>query len=485
MTDDLAWFDATELAELVHARKVSPVELVDAAIERVERLDPALNAVIHRSFERARRLAASADLDAPLAGVPFLIKDAVCQTAGEPYHFGARFLRDAGWLASHDTVLSSRFHAAGLVPIGRTNSPEFAASATTEPLAYGPTRNPWDTGRSPGGSSGGSAAAVASGMVPLAHGNDMGGSIRIPAGWCGLVGLKPTRARTGLGPARGEYWSILTHEHVLSRSVRDTAAVLDAVSGFEPGDPYTAPPPRRPFVEEVGAPAGRLRIGVRTRRLDTGAAVHPECAAAVAAAAGLLEAQGHALDEDPLAELETWDGIVGMGTVVAAWVAHEIEHWSATLGRTVALHELEPQTASMVERGRAMTAGEYLRGVELLHTYARRASGWTRRFDLLLLPTAPTPPPPLGVLGPLQQEDHPEYDRRGPAVFTLPFDITGEPAVSLPLHWTSDGLPVGVQLVAPYGREDQLLRVASALEAARPWRPRRPPVAWPAQGETV
>jgi amidase len=476
MGDELMWLDATASAALVRKGDVSPRELVDAAIERIERVNPKINAVIIPLFEKARA-AAGGDLpEGPFRGVPFLIKDAVCHTAGDPFHVGTQVLRDAGWCATEDTGLAARFRAAGLVTVGRTNTPEFATSATTEPLAYGATRNPWDLDRSPGGSSGGSAAAVASGMVPLAHGNDMGGSIRIPAGWNGLVGLKPTRARATLGPQRGEYWWLLTHEHVITRSVRDTAAMLDAVGGHAPGDPFSAPAPLRPFADEVGADPGRLRIAWRATRPDTGAPAHRECVAAVEHAAVVLEGLGHHVTEHPLACLDGWDGITALGTVIAAWLAHELDLWSDRLGRTIDPNELEPQNAAAVRRGRSLTAVDYVRAIEAMHAYARRATGWTDDYDVLVLPTSPTPPPPLGVLGPLQTEDDPVYDRRGPAVFTLPFDITGEPAVSLPLHWSDDDLPVGVQFIAPYGREDVLIRLAAQLEQACPWADRHPPV---------
>jgi amidase len=409
--------------------------------------------------------------------VPFLVKDAVCASAGDPFHAGTRFLKEAGWVATEDTELAARYRRAGFVTVGRTNAPEFASAATTEPLAYGATHNPWDLSRSPGGSSGGSGAAVAAGYVPAAHGNDMGGSIRIPAGWNGLVGLKPSRGRTTLGPTHGEYWATLTHEHVLTRSVRDSAAVLDAVAGSLPGDPYTAPAPTRPWLREVGEPPGALRVAFRTHRPDNSAAPHPEVARAVEATAQLLSGLGHRVDADPITGIDGWDGLVSMGTIIGAWVARDIDVWSERLGREIQLDELEPATAHTVENARSMRAVDYIKAIQGLNTYARRATEWNDSFDLLVMPTAPWPAPPLGVLGPLVVEDHPEYERRGPAVFTLPFDITGEPAMSLPLHWTPEGLPVGVQLVAPYGREDLLFRVAAQLEQANPWADHHPAIA--------
>ena len=276
--DDLAFLDATAQAELVRNGEVKPIELVDAAIERIERLDPQLNAVIHERFDRARDEAIDPH-GGPFRGVPFLVKDAVCMTEGDPYHAGMRFLKERGYVGDHDTWLAQRYREAGFVFVGKTNLPELALSPTTEPVAYGPTRNPWDLERSPGGSSGGAAAAAAAGLVPAAHGNDMGGSIRVPASFCGLVGLKPTRGRTTIGPDFGEYWGQMTHEHVLTRSVRDSAGVLDACAGPGPGDPYTAPAPLQPWAREVGADPGRIRIGVRITAAG-GVLPHPDCAAA-------------------------------------------------------------------------------------------------------------------------------------------------------------------------------------------------------------
>src|SRR5882724_1408934 len=293
MATDLALLDATAQAELVRQRKASPRELVDAAIDRIERVNPRLNAVITPLFETARAQADSTRLpDGPFRGVPFLLKDLICHSAGDPYHAGMRLLRELRWVEREDTYLAARFRASGFVFLGKTNTPELGPVPTTEPLAYGPTRNPWDPGRSPGGSSGGSAAAVASGMVPAAHANDGGGSIRIPASACGLVGLKPSRGRTSLGPDAGAVWEGMAIEHVVSRSVRDTAAVLDVVAGYVPGDPYTAPPPARPFRAEVGADPGRLRVGLLTRAPGGAVELHPECVRGAQMTARLLESLG-------------------------------------------------------------------------------------------------------------------------------------------------------------------------------------------------
>jgi amidase len=472
VTDDLAFLDATDQAALVARGDVQPVELVAAAIARIERLDGRLNAVVHTRFDRACDEAPRAAAG-PFRGVPFLVKDAVCHTAGDPYHCGMRALKDAGWVEPDDTWLARRFREAGFVFVGKTNTPELAASPTTEPLAYGPTHNPWDRSRSPGGSSGGSAAAVAAGLVPVAHGNDMGGSIRFPASMCGLVGLKPTRARTTLGPDHGEYWGPLTHEFVLTRSVRDAARVLDAVAGPGPGDPYTAPPPARPFADEVGAPVERLRVGVRTRRRD-GAPAHPDCVTAVETAAHALDALGHEVEWVALPALDD-PADAAFGTVMSVSIARDVQRWRRRTGIDVAV-QLEPMSAWVASAGARIDGTAYVAALEDMHAWSRRLAAWWEDHDLLVLPTSPEPPVALGELAP-EAFSPTTATRMGELVgFTMPFDATGQPAVSLPLHWNAQGLPIGVQLVAAYGREDVLLRVAAQLEAALPWRDRRPPV---------
>ena len=396
MSDEFARLDAVGQAERVRSGKVEPIELVDAAIARIERVDPKLNAVIHPLFEKARASARSESLpDGPLRGVPFLVKDAVCHTAGDPFHAGMRFLKERGFVARDDTELARRFRAAGLVFVGRTNTPELAMSTTTEPLAYGPTLNPWNLGHSTGGSSGGSAAAVAAGLVPAAHANDMGGSIRIPASFCGLVGLKPTRARGTLAPHLAEYWGPLTHEHVLTRSVRDSAVILDAIAGPACGDPYTAPAPLRPYAQEVGAEPGALRIGV----LETpeGHTIHPDCADAVARAARDLEALGHRVEPIAIPTLAE----VNAGPWIMAGIARDLDRWSARLGEPIREEDVEPLNWSMAEAGRAMNARQYLEGEESAYAWAREVcEPWREQIDLLLTPTAPLPPPEIGWAAP-------------------------------------------------------------------------------------
>ncbi len=475
MSDDLTWMDATAQADLVRTREVKPTELVEAAITRIDKLNPELNAVIHRLDDKAMATASGAALpDGPFRGVPFLVKDGVCHTAGDPFHCGMQVLKDIDWHEDTDTWLAERYRAAGFVFVGKTNLPELATSVTTEPLAYGATHNPWNLDHSPGGSSGGAAAAVAAGLVPVAHGNDMGGSIRVPASACGLVGLKPTRGRTTLGPDFGEFWGPLTHEHVLTRSVRDSAAVLDAVAGPGPGDPYTAPAPAPPYADDVGGDPGRLRIGFRTMRTD-GVESNAECVAAVDTAARLLAELGHDVAPARLDALDTPD--IGFLGIYASAVARDLERWSLRIGRTLVPSDLDPMNAVTAEMGQAITGAQYLAATETAQAYSRQvASWWADGNDVLVTPTMSEPPARLGELAPDTDDVFGTLTRMGTyAMFTSPFNMTGQPAISLPLHWTDDGLPIGVQLVAAYGREDVLIRLASQLERARPWSDRRPP----------
>jgi amidase len=484
--DDLRYLDATAQRDLVRAGEVAPIDLVDAAIARIEADNPRLNAVIHTMFDKARATARAGGLgDSQFGGVPFLVKDGVCHTAGDPFHCGMQALKDLDWHEPDDTWLARRFRDAGFVICGKTNLPELATSITTEPLAYGPTRNPWDLERTAGGSSGGAGAAVASGMVPVAHGNDMGGSIRFPASMCGIVGLKPTRARTTLGPDFGEYWGPLTHEFVLTRTVRDTALVLDCVAGAGTGDPYTAPPPQRPWSAEVGASPGRLRVGFRTRPRDGDGDAHPECIAAVERSAALLESLGHHVEADDVPALDA-PGADQFAVVFCASIARDLDRWSARTGHAINEDDVEPQNGMLAKIGRGTSAVDYVAALEAMHRWSRGVAAWWDDHDVLVLPTSPQPPFPIGSIDP--NTDPSAAVRMGQMVtFTMPFDVTGQPAISLPLHWTAGAasrerdhehvLPIGVQLVAASGREDVLLRVAAQLEAAAPWADRHPPMA--------
>jgi amidase len=478
MTDsDLAFLDATAQAELVRRGDATPTELVEAAITRVEKLNPELNAVIRERFERARDEAPDAP-DGPFRGVPIVIKDLDAALGGEPCHWGNKLLKNHGWVDDHDSYLVGKLRAAGFVPVGRSNTPELGLQPTTEPLAYGPTHNPWNTEHGPGGSSGGSAAAVASGMVPVAHAGDGGGSIRIPASACGLFGLKPNRGRVSLGPDQGEAWAGMVVRHVVSRSVRDSAAILDALAGRMPGDPYAAGPPSRPYASEVGVDPGPLRIGFRasTRIVET----DPECVAAVEDAAALLESLGHTVEPAAPEALDE-DVMSFFMTIFSTNVVADIDEIARRAGREVTQVDVEPLTWMYVDLGRATSGAQYLEAVNAMHAWTRRALTWwvDDGFDLLLTPTMAEPPPVLGDL--VVQDAADDLFRAAAravpfAAYTAPFNVTGQPAISVPLYFSASGLPIGVQLVADHEREDLLIRVASQLESARPWADRRPVV---------
>jgi amidase len=475
MSEDLARLDATAQAELVRRGEASPLELVDAAIDRIEAANGELNAVIHKLYDEGREAAGGELPDGPFKGVPFLLKDLGAAFAGQPLHMGMQYLKDADFRSPVDTYLAQRFKQAGFVTIGKTNTPELGILPTTEPKAYGPSRNPWDTSRSTGGSSGGSAAAVASGMVPVAHANDGGGSIRIPASECGLVGLKPTRQRISEGPIIGDNMSGLTAELVVSKSVRDTAAILDAVHGPAPGDPYVAPSPSRPYTEEVGADPGKLRIGLLTEpQLE--AEPNEIVAEAARDAARLLESLGHTVEDSYPTGFEELDLLDSFLTRWMAGQAATLDQLGMVVGREIGPDDVEPLTWALAEEGRRRTAAQYLAAVGRHQLVSRMVAGWYESgFDLLLTPTLGEPPPPLGSFDD-SGDDPVAALLRGAqtATFTANFNVTGQPAISLPLYWSEDGLPIGVQLVAGFGEEDLLLRIASQLEEARPWADRVP-----------
>jgi amidase len=479
MSDPYRDLDATAQADLVRRNEVSPRQLVDAAIARIEKLNPKINAVIIPLFEKARALADSPDLPhGPFRGVPFLLKDLVSTCAGDPSHSGMQFLKRLAFVGQVDSSIITRFRAAGLVIVGRTNSPELGLAATTEPLAYGPTRNPWNPAHSTGGSSGGSAASVAARLVPAASASDGGGSIRIPASECGIVGLKPTRGRISLGPLAGEFWHGLATEGVVSLSVRDSAALLDVVSGPMPGDPYFAPPPERPFATEVGRHPGRLRVGLMTREPTNRRPLHPECVKAVEAAGRLLESLGHHVELSHPPAYDEAEMTSHFMTVVDAHSAQAIDMIGELVHQEVRPEDVEPYTWQFVEEGRKVTARQYITAAEWLQGWSRRmASWWADGHDLLVTPTISEPPPVLGDLGGAGGDPRKKWLRNLEVIpFTPAFNVTGQPGISLPLHWTQEGLPVGVHLVAAYAREELLIRVAAQVESAAPWAGRRPPI---------
>lgn len=473
-----AALDATAQAELVRRGEVTPAELVEAAIERVEKVDPQINAVIHKLFDRARERARSPLPAGPFRGVPFVMKDLVGGNAGEPLHNGMKLLKELDFHAPTSSFLARKFQAAGLVTIGKTNTPEWGLAATTEPAAYGPSRNPWNPEHSTGGSSGGSAAAVAARIVAVGHGGDGGGSLRIPASECGIVGLKATRGRISIGPDHGEAWHGLATEGVMTRTVRDAAGFLDVMAGRMPGDPYTAPPPEALYAELTARVPGRLRIGLLAERPWGRGALDADCREAVLKAGRTLEAQGHAVEDAHPAAYDEPDFFRHFSRLVEAHAARTFAEIAEGLGRELGPDAVEPYTWHFVEAGRRISAAEYLAAADWLHAFGRRmADFWEDGFDLLLTPTIAEPPPRLGELGGVDADPAKVWQRNLEVIpFTPAQNATGQPAISLPLHWTPAGLPVGIQLVADYGREDLLLQVAAQLEVASPWADRVPPI---------
>ena len=466
--------DGLGLAGLVRRREVKAEEVLEAAIARVEARNPAINAVVGRLYDQARAAIAAGLPDGPFTGVPYLLKDLGVLYAGAVTTWGSRFFAD--YVADHDSEITVRLKRAGLVVFGKTNTPEFGLSTSTEPRLFGPTRNPWDRRHSAGGSSGGAAAAVAAGMVPMAHATDGGGSIRIPASCCGLFGLKPTRARNPMGPDQGEGWSGASVGHAITRSVRDSAALLDATSGPDVGDPYWAPPPAGPFVAEVGRDPGRLRIALTTAPWN-GQPIDPECAQAAQGAAKLCAELGHVVEE-ARPEIDAEALGVATRTIVGANVRAQLEARAAALGREVGPEDVEKVTWARAVDGRTATAADYARSIAVVHRTGRVVGRFFTRYDILLTPTMCRPPYPLGVLD-MMSEDQPAYLAAllASVAFTSLFNSAGNPAMSVPLAWSERGLPIGVQFVAGFGAEATLFRLAARLEAARPWASRRPPPA--------
>lgn len=484
MDQHLASLDAIAQADLVRTGAASPSELVAAAIQRIEATDPEINAVITERFDAAIEEAAGTLPDGPFRGVPLLLKDLGAAMAGEPLHAGCGLLKSLDVRPDVDSYLVQRLRRAGFVVLGRTNTPEFGSTCTTEPRAYGATHNPWNTDHSSGGSSGGSAAAVAARMVPIAHASDGGGSIRIPSSECGLFGLKPSRGRISRGPQAGEGWGGASTDGCVSVSVRDSAAFLDLVAGWEPGDPYTAPPASGPYLDEVGRDPGRLRIGVRTDHVFGSMTTDPECVAATHATAALLESLGHEVVQDagPTALGEA----AFMGpflTVLSVAMSRQVAVLAQLAGRPLTPDDLEPANWASGRTGAALSGADYLGAIEEVHAYSRRMAAWwtgtdgNGGFDLLLTPTLAAPPPRLGhLLATDETVDLASLRVAELIPFTAQFNATGQPAMSLPLATSAAGLPIGTQLVAGYGREDLLFRLAGQIEAAAPWAQRLPSV---------
>ena len=470
---EVASLDGIGQAELVRRGEVTAAELIGWAIQRIERLNPSLNAVVTPMGDDAVARVNSG-VSGPFAGVPYLLKDLVAEASGTRFTEGSVFLRDC--MSSYDSEIVVRLRRAGLVIVGKTNTPEFGMVPACEPALFGPARNPWDVSRSTSGSSGGSAAAVASGMVPMAHGNDLGGSLRYPASACGLFALKPTRARNPLGPEYGDALGGNAVEHALTRSVRDSAALLDATSGPAPGDPYWAPPPAGRFADEVGADPGRLRIAC-TSRIADGSPGHPDCVAALEDAVTLCESLGHHIVDAQLPEITPEVG-AAIGTGFSAATAWILAYWIRRLGREPEPGEIEPLTRAFWEAGRQVAAADYLLAVEDTQAYARRVAEFFTGVDVWLTPTLSEPPAPLGEIVSTEAEPLRALERGGRTVAYsgVIANITGQPAMSVPLWWNAEGLPIGVHFLGRFGDEATLLRLAAQLEQARPWAQRTPKV---------
>lgn len=487
-------YDGLGLAELVRQGEVSPTEMVEEAIARIEALNPQLNAVIHKMYDQALETARNRVEDGPFRGVPFLLKDMTAAYAGEPLRAGCRFLAD--YIPDHDSELVRRYKCAGVIVVGKTNCPEFGLVPYTEPELFGPTRNPWDLTRNPGGSSGGSAAAVAAGMVPLAHGNDGGGSIRIPASCCGLVGLKPTRGRVPIGPDIAESWHGFSIDHVLSRSVRDSAAMLDATHGEDVGAPYVAPAPKRPYVEEVGADPGKLRIAF-TADPFMPSTVHVDCLKGLGATAELCRKLGHEVVEaKPQIDAQAFAKAFFM--VACADTRASIEEYEHLLDHKATPQDFEPSTWAVGLLGKEIPGSELSKALHMLKGSGRKVGRFFEDYDVLLTPTLARPPVAIGELQPKGVEaaalkllcnlnsgrmidTFVDIEELAGQIFhfipfTPLFNASGHPAISLPLYWNESGLPIGMQFAARFGDEAILFRLATQLEQAQPWFDRRPPI---------
>ena len=488
-------YDGLALAALVRDRAIDPLVLVEAAIDRIAALNPQLNAVIHTVYDRARAVAAAPLPEGPFQGVPFLLKDLVVFDAGVPTRSGSRFLRD--FVPDHDSEIVRRYKASGAVILGKTNTPEYGLMPVTEPELFGLTPNPWDLTRNAGGSSGGSAAAVAARIVPLAHGNDGGGSIRIPASCCGVFGFKPSRGRNPLGPDMGEAWQGLACDHVLTRSVRDSAAMLDATAGPDIGAPYYAPPPERPFLAEVEVDPGTLRIAFTAAPFLPSDKVHADCVRALEAAVALCRDLGHEVVEaKPTIDGEAFAR--AFMTMVCGETRAVIAEAEALSGRKATPREFEPITWALALLGERISAAEFAQAVHVLTQSSRQVGPFFADYDLLMTPTMAEPPIPNGALslkgaeswaldvlgafragGVLRTFDAIDLGIErvlGVIPFAPLFNATGQPAMSVPLHWSRAGLPIGIHFAGRYADEGTLFRLAGQLERAQPWFDRAPPL---------
>ncbi|MEZ5911763.1 MAG: amidase [Paracoccaceae bacterium] len=475
MIADYDNWDATAMAAAVAQGDVSAGELLNEALARVERLNPALNAVVNLQVETARMHIAKGLPDGPLKAVPFLLKDLGCEAVDFPSHNGSRLLENTRY--GRDSAIFERIRATGVVTFGRTTSPEGGIGAATEAAVYGgPTRNPWNLGHTPGGSSGGAGAAVAAGIVPAAHGSDGGGSVRIPASCCGLFGMKPTRARLPDGPYVGEGWAGMAIDGFLTRSVRDTALMLDSCAGADAGAPYWAPPLGQGHLAAIARPPRRLRVGLCDTTF-TGQPIHPECRDAVRAAGQLLESLGHHVSPtlpkaDIVGMMRAWTDIVACGTALGIQKALEAR------GRDLRADDIEGVSRGAMAHAAQISGADYLNAVGTIHAFGRQMAAAFDEIDILLSATLAEPPAAIGRFA-HTREDYVDY-RTGPdgifaySPFCAVFNASGQPAASLPLHWTAEGLPVGVHLAAHFGADEELISLCAEVETAQPWAHRRP-----------
>lgn len=486
--EDLAKYDGLALGKLVRDGELDPVELLDATIGNIEKINPILNAVIHEMYDEARRVAlkwqqeivAGRAADVAFCGVPFFLKDLLAEYKGAPFNEGCRAL--AGYVSEIDSELVIRQRKSGVVVCGKTNTPEFGGAPVTEPELHGATLNPWNIAHTPGGSSGGSAAMVAAGVVPMAHANDGGGSIRIPAACCGLFGMKPTRGRNPLGPLFGDLGSGIIYEHVVSRSVRDSAAMLDATAGPAIGDPYAAPADDVSYLAQCDRDPKALKIGFITQ-LPSGwhetTTPHADCVAGVEASAKLCASLGHNVEEVAADTFSHPDMPATFGPRFSSFVAHVIAYWEEKLGRSMTRDDMEDATWDWYQSALGLSAPAYLRAVEDAQIFSRKMANWyeSGNFDVLLMPTLAVPPVKVGAFMP--NPDKPGqwlHDILNFVAFTYVYNLTGQPAMSVPLHWNAAGLPIGMQFAGRFGDEATLFSLAGQLERAQPWQSRRPSV---------
>lgn len=461
--------DAVGLAGLIARREVSAGEVLEAALERMAVVNPAINAVIYSNAAEARAEAARPRIAGPLAGVPMLVKDYAAHVKGWPTSAGSRLL--ANDVAAGDAPIVAAYRRAGLVIFGKTNLPELGLDATTEPDLHGPTRNPWNLSLTAGGSSGGSAAAVAAGIVPAAHASDAGGSIRIPAACCGLFGFKPARGRVSFAPV-SDGLAGFDVQHAVTRSVRDSAALLDAVCTPLAGDPYHAAAPERPYLEEVTRAPGRLRVAFTTGAFEAGE-ISDACRAAVMDIVRLLEDLGHEVEEAAMPP-GLGEAVAASGMVMAGHIAADLDAMAEQIGRAIVPGDVEPMTLARYEHSRSASAADYVRGLRTVHAYGRQVAAMFARFDVLLTSTLGSPPIPIGALQGVAPGAG-GVARRAFMPNTRIFNLTGQPAMSMPLAWSQEGLPIGLQFVGKMADEATLFRLAGQLEQARPWAARRPP----------